>query len=491
MLDSLRSRVHAVLMVFPAFLSRFGIVDRDVGEDAWDLAIPVMLTDGLRTLVLTIDIFMISIAIGSAGVAAITFGYQFHMLAMGLGLALSGGTISVVSRFYGAEDHSRVSLAIKQALWLTVLITIPMIVASWIWAEPLVALLTDDPAVIGRGADYLVVVMLSTPFHVWTLVSSRALAGAGDTRTPMFIRTSSLPTNTVVNAILIFGLGPFPALGVVGAGIGTTVANFIQAVLFMWVLLSGRFAVRMHVGGRQLDASLVREIVRVGLPLTGQRMAISFARFPFLFVLGVLGTNVVAAYTIARRMMSLARMPGRGYATAASTLVGQAIGGGDYDRAEYRGWQTLRIAIATQLVFVAGMVLGAEQLAVLFDAEDVGLTVQFLYVFGVMAVGSSIAASLQGGLRGAGDTTFPFYGTMLGNYAARLPVAFLALPTATVITVFGISVSPGLDLGVAAIFVSIIANTYTRALVNGWRYWSGRWKAVSAAAMQRSQTGAD
>ncbi len=478
-------------MVFPALLSRLGIVDREVGEDAWDLAIPVMITDGLRTLVLTIDIFMISIAIGSAGVASITFGYQFHMLAMGLGLALSGGTISVVARFYGAEDYERVSLALKQSLWLTVLITIPMIAASWIWARPLVDLLTNDPAVIGRGADYLRVVMLSTPFHVWTLVGSRALAGAGDTRTPMIIRTSSLPTNTLVNAVLIFGLGPFPALGVVGAAIGTTVANFIQAVLFSIVFLSGRFAVQLYRGGRQIDLSLIREIVRVSLPLTGQRIAISFARFPFLFVLGVLGTNVVAAYSIARRTMNLARMPGRGYATAASTLVGQAIGRDEFLEAEYAGWQTLRISIATQVTLVAAMVLAAEQLALLFDAENVALTVEFLYLFGVMAVGSSIAGTLQGALRGAGDTTFPFYGTLAGDYVMRLPIAFLALPTGYVVTVWGVSISPGVGLGIAAIYLSIIANTYTRALINGWRYWSGTWKAISQASMQRSRTGAD
>ncbi|MFC6723838.1 MATE family efflux transporter, partial [Halobium palmae] len=325
-MSTYRDGIRSIVGRFPALLARLGVVDREMGEEIFDLAVPVIVTGSLRTLVRTVDFFMVSIALGSTAVAALQFGFQYSLLTLGLGLSLASGTISIVSRFTGADEPERADLALKQSLWLTLLVSTPLAVIGWVWAEPLIDALTEDPRAIALGAVYLKLLMLSTPFHFWTIVSSRALAGVGDTRTPMYIRTSSLPTNTAINAVLIFGLGPFPRLGIAGAAIGTTVANALQATLFTAVFLSGRYDIGLRLSGPQFDRSILREILRVGLPITGTQLGAIVARFPFLFVLGALGTNVVAAYAIGRRIVALARMPAFGYATASSTLVGQSLG---------------------------------------------------------------------------------------------------------------------------------------------------------------------
>lgn len=491
MADSFRGRVRSTLFLFPAFLARLGIVERRKGEEAFDLAVPVMVTGTFRTVLRTADFFMVSLAIGPAAVAGLQFGFQYFFIGFGLSLAISSGTISVVSRFHGAEAFDRADLAIKQSLWLVVAIAAPLVVVGWRWAVPLIDLLTDDPRVIALGAVYLQLIMLATPLRFWSMVGARALAGAGDTLTPMYIRAVTVPTNVVLNAILIFGFGPVPRLGIAGAAIGTVIANSLAATIFTAVLLSGRYAVRLRVGGRQLDLGIIREIVRVGLPLSGTRLAQSFGRFPFLFVLGVLGTNVVAAYAIARRLMLLAIMPAWGYSTASSTLVGQAIGGGDEAEAEEYGWQTVRIALATQLAVAAGLAVAAWPLARLFGAEHVSLTVEFIYVLAVMIAGFSIARTLKGALRGAGDTTFPFYGTMVGNYLVRLPIVALALPAGMSFTVFGLAFAPGLGLGLAAVYAAILGDIYSRAAINWIRFRSDRWKVIARAGTARAQTGAD
>ena len=491
MRSTFRGRVSSALQIFPAWLARFGIVDREMGEEIFDLAVPVIVTGGLRTLVRTVDFFMVSLALSSTAVAALQFGIQYSLVALGLGIALASGTISIVSRFTGADDAARASLALKQSLWLTLVISVPLAVAGWVWAGPLIDLLTDDPRATELGATYLKLLMISTPFHFWAIVSSRALAGVGDTRTPMYIRTSSLPTNTIVNAVLIFGLGPFPALGIAGAAIGTAVANVLQAVLFTGAFLSGRFDIELRLRGPHFDRSIVREIVRVSLPLSGTRLAGIGARFPFLFVLGMLGTNVVAAYAIGRRIVALARMPAFGYATASSTLVGQSLGDNDDETAEEYGWQTVRLSLATEILLGVAVVLTARPLALLFGAEDVGLTVLFIYVFGAVIVGFSISRTLQGALRGAGDTRVPFYATLIGNYLIRLPIAALALPTGFVVGVFGFTAAPGLGLGLPAIFVAIFADIYARAGINWIRYRSSRWKAIGRAGVARAQADTD
>jgi Na+-driven multidrug efflux pump len=304
----------------------------------------------------------------------------------------------------------------------------------------------------------------------------------------MYVRLLTLPTNVTLNALLIFGLGPFPRLGIAGAAAGTAIANTFAAVVFFGLLVSGRYAIRLPLEGPQVDLGIAAEIVRVSLPLAGMRLAQTFGRFPFLFVLGVLGTPVLAGYAIGRRVVLLAMMPAWGYATASSTLVGQAIGGGEDAEATDYGWQVARLALATQLLIAAVIALFARPIAIAFGTEHVDLTVTFVRVFAVGVAGFSLSRTMRGSLRGAGDTRWPLYGTVAGTYLVRLPLAVLALPATYALTVplVGLSVTPGLGIGLAIVYLSVLADFYLRAGVNTARFWSGRWKQVA----RRSGAGA-
>ncbi len=475
----LRAAVRRLLDSFPAALARLGLVERAKATEAFDLAAPVMVTGGLRVLLRMADFLFVGLALGDEAIAGLELGFQYYFIGFGLSLALTSGTISVVSRLQGAGERARANLAVKQSLWLALAVAIPLTVLSWRYAESLVGLLTGDRQVIGYGADYLRVVMLSLVFRFWSMIAARALAGSGDTRTPMYVRLLTLPTNVVLNAVLVFGLGPAPELGVVGAALGTTIANIVAAVVFFGLLAGGSYDVGIPLRGRQFDAGLTAEIVRVATPLTGMRLLQSTARFPFLFVLGVLGTPVLSAYAIGRRVMLLALMPAWGYSTAASTLVGQSLGAGDEQSATGYGWQTLRISLVTQLLLAVVLVLTARPIALAFGTEYLGLTVQFIQLFGLVTAGFSISRTMRGSLRGAGDTRWPLYGTFLGSYVIRLPIALTALPAAMTFTFFGVTLSPGLGLGTSAVFLAIGADFYVKAAVNTGRFWSGKWKAVA------------
>ncbi|MFB6083955.1 MAG: MATE family efflux transporter [Halorientalis sp.] len=478
----IRAAVRDALLGFPALLARLGLVDREKGTEAFDLAVPVMVTGGLRILLRIADFLMVGIAVGDAAIAALELGFQYYFLGFGLSLALSSGTISVVSRLQGDDRPGRADLAVKQSLWLSLAISLPLTALTWVYAGPMLDVLTNDPRTIELGAIYLRIVMLSLAFRFWSMIAARALAGSADTRTPMYVRLLTLPTNVVLNAVLVFGWGPFPELGVAGAAWGTAAANTLAATVFLGLLVSGRYAVRLPLRGPQLDLSLCREIVRVGLPLAGMRVLQTFGRFPFLFVLGVLGTPVVAAYAIGRRVMLLALMPAWGYATAASTLVGQAIGAGETADATAYGWQTMRIALVTQLLFGAVLVGFAHSIALAFGTEYPDLAVSFIRVFGVIVAGFSISRTMRGSLRGAGDTRWPMYGTFAGSYLVRLPVAALALPAGYAVTVAGFSVAPGLGWGLPAIFVALIADFYVKAAVNTARFRTGKWQGIARSA---------
>jgi len=482
LLETAGTRLRRAAMRFPALLARLGLVERDRADRAFDLALPVMVTGGLRVALRVSDFVFVGLATGAVGIAALELGFQYYFVAFGLSLALTSGTISVVSRLTGADEPARANLAVKQSVWLALAIALPLTVVSWVYARPLLDLLTPDAEAARIGAAYLRIVMLSMVPRFWSMIAARALAGVGDTRTPMYVRLLTLPTNIALNAVLVFGLGPAPRLEVVGAAIATVVANTAGAAVFIAIFLSGRWPIRLRVGGPQFDAGLAAEIVRVATPLAGTRLARTFGRFPFLFVLGVLGTPYVAAYAVGRRVVLFALMPAWGYATAASTLVGQAVGSGDEDGATRDGWATVRVALATQLLVAVLLAALAAPIATLFGTEDVALTAEFVRVFALGVAGFAVSRTTRGALRGAGDTRWPFYGTILGTYLLRLPLAFLALPAGYAVTLGPLSLAPGRGLGVVAIYAAVLIDFYAKAGVNAARFATGRWKAIARAA---------
>jgi putative MATE family efflux protein len=322
------------------------------------------------------------------------------------------------------------------------------------------------------------------------MVFSQALNGCGDTRTPMLVSLFTIPLNILLNALLIFGVGPFPELGIAGAAWGTVIATVVGTAVFLAVYLSGRFALQLHPGGRQWDTGIAVELVRIGTPLVGRRMVNTLGNFPFLALLGVLGTPVVAAFAIGSRVMRFAMIPGYGYSTAASALVGQRLGAEDAAGATDYGWQSVRIALVTQVLIAAVLVVGARPIVQLFGTESTDLGVAFVRVLAVTVVGNSVAQTLQGGLRGAGDTTWPMYGSALGM-GLRLVVAALALPATFVLAVGPLSLSPGLGVGLVAVFAALVVDRYARAAVNTVRFRSGRWQAVARRSAARTATTAE
>jgi len=264
-------------------------------------------------------------------------------------------------------------------------------------------------------------------------------------------------------------------------------------------------AVLLYFSARVLEVSLpalLGAIVPGGvvlLPALGAGLGLQWLTDTYLsgmpivaLVLGVLGTSELAAYAVGRRVVLFAMMPAWGYSTAASTLVGQAVGGGDDEAATSYGWQTTRIALATQLLVAAVIAAFAPSIARGFGTEDVALTATFVRVFALGVAGFSVSRTMRGALRGAGDTRWPFYGTVVGTYLVRLPVAFLALPVGYAVTLgpfriagvpFGpFSAAPGMGFGVAAAFAAILAGLYVKAVVNTARFASGRWVAVARSA---------
>jgi putative MATE family efflux protein len=437
-------------------------VDEERGVRTADLAWPRMLTGLARVSQRTADFVMLGWVAGPPALAGLAFGLAFWQVGNTVSLGLSGGTISMVSQRFGADDPEGVDRAVKASLVVTTALAVAFTLAFWTAAGDLVSLLGDDPAAVDAGATYLRVVALGFVFEFANKVGSRALVGADDSHTPMVVRGGGAVLNVVLNAVFIFGFG----LGVAGAALGTAAASLAVALAFGWAYLTGSLpvvgAVPVRVRtGVVPTATEFRRLWTVGLPLVGRRLAPVLGIFPLLAVAASFGPVVVAAFEVSRRVRRLVATPNWGFTLAASSLVGQELGRGDPASAAAYGRDALRFSLVVHAAVGVPAVLLARPIAGAFlhDPAEVATAVPFVRVAAVSVVGVGVDGVATGVLRGSGDTRWPFYGKVLGFYAVAIPAATFGAPV----------------VGVAGLYVALLAETLVPAAVSAARFRSGAW----------------
>ncbi len=461
--------VRALLLTVGSVVARAGVIDRERVERTTDLAWPRIVTGLARMSRSTADVAMVGIALGSNAIAGVGYASPFWGLAFALGGGVAGGTIGLVSQRFGADAHGELALSVKVSVLLTVAITLPLVAVYWTLAEPLVALIGSGDAAVGFGADYLAVVGFGVPFAALNLIGSRTLVGADDAWTPMVLRGGGAALNILVNAVLIFGLG----WGVVGAAVGTALSNAVVTVAFAVGLARGglpgigEFPVQIPLSGPHLDRSLLGDLVEMATPLIGTNLARSGGQFPKLFIVGLFGSNVVAAYVVAMRVRALMDTPNWGFSMASSSLVGQALGQDDEDDAGAWAHDIIRFSLACYAVIAVGVFVFARPIGRVFvdDPAILPTVVTFIRVacFGVLF--SGVYGGSTGPLRASGDTRWPFYAQLAGLYLFALPIAYLGVAVPAV--------------GQTALYAAIFAEMAVPACITYYRYRSGTWKVVS------------
>ncbi|MES3160390.1 MAG: MATE family efflux transporter [Halorubrum sp.] len=463
-----RAGLVSLALLLADALDRAGVIDRERFEETFDLAWPRIVTGFAIMSKNTVDLAIIGIALGADAVAGLAFAFAYWQLAKFLSIGLAGGTVSLVSQNYGGGEQDRASRVVKQSLLVSVLLVTPIVVVFVAFAEPLIALVGGEGAALQFGVIYLVVTAPALAFEFFNMIASRTYAGVGDTFTPMVIRAGGALMNVVVTAVLVLGVG----LGVLGAGIGTAVSIAAVAVVLGWGMTGrsylGRGASPVPVGraGPWIDAQLARDLLRVSTPLMARRVAEGIVVFPLLWVAASFGSVTVAALEVGRRVRALLGSFSWGFSIAASTLVGQRLGAGEESLATEYGRDVIRLSAVVYVLASLAVALAAEPIARVFvdDPAAVAATTAFVLVAALSAVPLGIDGSVTGSLRGAGDTRWPFVASVVGLYVFALPAALLGLVT---------------PLGVAGLYAALLLEKLVPAVLNGVRFRSNRWQAVS------------
>ena len=416
-----------------------------------------------------VDIAMVGLAVGPAAIAGVGFASPYWGLAFSVGGGIAAGTIALVSQRYGAERFGAVDQAVRSSAVIVVVGTLPLVAAFWLFATPLVSVLSSDAGAVSLGASYLRVVALGVPFAALNLIGSRVFIGVDDASTPMFLRSGGAVGNMVLNAVFIFGLD----WGVVGAALGTVLSNALVTCVFAVALVTGRLPglgalpVQIDPRGAYVDAD-IRQLVSIGVPVIGRNLVWTVAEFPMLAIAALFGREVVAAYVIARRIWGLMNTPGWGFGLASSSLVGRELGSGDEETAEAYGREIVRFAVAVYVVSAGLVFMFADPIVAAFVGDASGSTVpiavSLVSAACVAIVLQGVAGGATGPLDASGDTRWPFYSQALGVFGAAIPLAYLGATT---------------DLGLYGLYLAFLAETTVPAVLNYYRFSTDKWKEVS------------
>jgi putative MATE family efflux protein len=287
--------------------------------------------------------------IGYEAIAALTIVIPFQILYYAIGGGTSTGIAALVSKRFGEKNPEAANHAAGQIFFISVLWGLIFILVVSLFADKILPVLGATPDIMDFGRQYLVVTSYGAPFIIFELAVASLLRGSGDAVKPMIIMVSSTVINIALDPLLIFGIGPFPEMGVAGAALGTVIAQVFGALLGLYFLLARKTAYRVKLAHLRPDWSILKDIYRVGAPTVVIQLMESLVFLLFNKVLSSFGSMIIAVVGIVMRISDFAFMPVMGVSNGLMPIVGYNFGAGNYKRI----WQGVKIASWGLIILLA------------------------------------------------------------------------------------------------------------------------------------------
>jgi putative MATE family efflux protein len=399
------------------------------------LAMPMLVGAVLNNLQSIINLFWVG-HLGPHAMAAVAVGGTILMLLFPMLMGLSTGTVALVSRAIGGGQRADAASAAGQSLLLAFVVGVLTSLIGWHYSDALAHLLGVEASVLPDAGAYLRINLLGNFTLYLQIIGAAALQGAGDAKTPMWAGVIENILNIALDPFLIYGLGPFPKLGVAGAAIASVLSQSVAAVIVVRAMFQGRAHLSITWRDCRPNLPLAWRILKIGLPGSGQLLTRSLMGAVLMRVVASCGTAAVAAYGTGLRIHMIVLMPAFALGGAAATLVGQNLGAGKPERARAAAWLATSMDLLFMLAAIFIMMTFATPLMQLFngDAEVVRIGVSYLLITSPFYLFAALGIVLGRGLNGAGDTLAPMIATILALWGLQVPLAIwfanlFALPT--------------------------------------------------------------
>jgi putative MATE family efflux protein len=426
------------------------------------LAIPMVLEMVLESLFAVVDVFWVG-RLGANAVATVGITESMLALVMAIGMGVAMSTTAMVARRIGEKDSEDAAIAGVQAIGLGLTISLAIGIPAWIFAPQLLGLMGASAEIVASGSGYARVALGGCGAIIMLFLNNAIFRGAGDAAIAMRLLWVSNIINLILDPCLIFGLGPFPHMGVTGAALATFTGRSIGVLYQFYRLMKGTERIHVLLRHLRLNVRVMTKLLRVSL--TGMlQFAIANASWIGLVrIVSLFGSAAVAGYTVAIRIVVFFILPAWGLSNAAATLVGQNLGAKRPDRAALAVWRTALYNMIFLGLIGVFFIMFATPVVRLFvnDPAVVPIAATALRTFSCGNIAYAYVMVTLQAFNGAGDTLTPTLVYFCGFWVLELPLAW------------GLAV--GMHLGPRGAFISVVIAECAIAIASIVLFKQGRW----------------
>jgi putative MATE family efflux protein len=427
------------------------------------LAIPMVMEMCMESLFAVVDVFFVA-RLGADAVATVGLTESMLAIVYTVAIALCIGATATVARRIGEKDPEGAAQAAVQVIALGILVSAVMGVAGALNARRLLAFMGAEPAILGYNARFTMIMLGGNAAIMLIFLQNAIFRGSGDATVAMRVLWLANGINLVLDPCLIFGLGPFPELGVVGAAVATTTGRSTAVLVQLWVLTSGRSRIHIQRRHLRLEPNVMWNMCRLSGTGLLQVLLQTTSWIGLVRVISMFGSSALAGYTIGIRTILFALLPSWGLGNAAATMVGQALGAGKPERAEKAVWTAGFYNMIFLGVVGALFIVFARQIVGIYtsDPEIAEHAVNCLRIVAAGYVFYAYGMVLTQSFNGAGDTWTPTWINFGCFWLWEIPLAWvLALK---------------LGMGPRGVYIAITVAFSTVAVVSAILFRRGHWK---------------
>lgn len=443
--------------------TREDYTEGSLGRDIFLLAVPMVLEVCLESVFAVVDIFWVS-RLGASAIASVGLTEAMLSILYALAMGLCMGATALVARRIGEKNPEGAAVAAVQAIALGFLVSIVIAIVGAPNAERLLGLMGASPEVISTGSGFTRIMLAGNASIMLLFLINAIFRGAGDAAIAMRCLWLGNIINLILDPCFIFGLGPFPKLGVTGAAVATNTGRGIAVLYQFYKLAQKDSRIKIHRSQVRLSPSVMLSMIRISGSGILQALINTTSWLGLIRILSGFGSAAVAGYTIGIRIVIFAVLPSWGMSNAAATLVGQNLGAKKPERAEKAVWKTCQY----NFLFLGSVGLLFEVLAgplIRMFAKDPTVVMYGISCLRIVSAGFIFYAFgmvLTSAFNGAGDTWTPTLINLFCFWLWEIPLGyFLAYRTM---------------MGPLGVFIAITVAFSTLAVVSAIVFKRGRWK---------------
>jgi len=427
------------------------------------LAIPMVLEMVLESLFAVVDTFWVG-RLGANPVATVGLTESILALVFAVGLGVSLSTTAMVARRIGEKDPEDAAISAVQAIVLGLLISLVLGIPAGIEAPHLLRLMGASPAIVAVGSGYARIALGGCGAIIMLFLNNAIFRGAGDAAIAMRLLWVSNIINFILDPCLIFGLGPFPHLGVTGAALATFTGRSIGVLIQFYWLMRGTERIRILTRHIYLNVPVLWRLLRVSLTGILQFAIANASWIGLVRIVSLFGAASVAGYTVAIRIVVFFILPAWGLSNAAATLVGQNLGAGHPQRAEQAVWRTGLYSMLFLGTLGIVFIVYATPVVRVFvdDPAVVAIGARALRTFACGNIAYAWVMVMLQAFNGAGDTVTPTIVNFFGFWVLEIPLAWW--------------LATSMHLRAEGAFLSVVIAECSIAVASLILFKQGRWK---------------